>query len=660
MASAGAVSRIRPAVVREIEPDALEALRRVEIARPFPGGDGEMNCVVLRRHAELLGTAPGDRAHVGVFLIVPFEHEPLGRVDLRDAETEFRNPGSAPSASAAPNVRCCENFPAVGAFALEHRARVMQTVRQHVILLSAVGMSFPSNQIRSGRWSKGTAIALPPWHGRPAPLPKFVRRDGPCARSSAFASGRDYRYCRICPIKAPSARGKPHVGDEPGAMCCDIALLAVSIKRKYVNSTDIIGRHMHSLTHQASRDRGASRRQRRREPYWDLIELLFFAYRDFVGDPDRGSRKTGFRPGASPRTAFRHAQSGHESRRAARRSENHQQSLGRVLKQLIDDGYVVQKSGSRRPPAASALCQPGGRCAGDEARGLQTERIGRVIDELGPGAREAARRFLAGMIDADERERVLRLIASADRPRPAASGTEFMTTQTANASPTTRRTCSSSTTIGAFARCCRVFWSRRISRNHGGNRARSERQARKPDFDLLVLDVMMPGENGFDFARAHPHRLRVPILMLTARDEKENRIKGLEIGADDYLAKPFEPRELSLRVASILQPRANRRRGGAGESVRFGVRLPSRPRRTAPRRGNHPPDRPRARDAAARLPTSVGETVPRQALAGNGDSVSDVPSTCRSTGCAAKSNTIPPIRCSCRPCAVSAIAWWRR
>ena len=64
---------------------------------------------------------------------------------------------------------------------------------------------------------------------------------------------------------------------------------------------------------------------------------------------------------------------------------------------------------------------------------------------------------------------------------------------------------------------------------------------------------MMPGENGFDLARAIRAGSTVPILMLTARDEKESRIKGLEIGADDYLAKPFEPRELSLRVANILR-----------------------------------------------------------------------------------------------------------
>src|SRR6266496_5390681 len=71
-------------------------------------------------------------------------------------------------------------------------------------------------------------------------------------------------------------------------------------------------------------------------------------------------------------------------------------------------------------------------------------------------------------------------------------------------------------------------------------------------FDLLILDVMMPGETGFDLARAIRVASSVPILMLTARDEAENRIKGLELGADDYLAKPFEPRELLLRIANIL------------------------------------------------------------------------------------------------------------
>jgi len=72
-------------------------------------------------------------------------------------------------------------------------------------------------------------------------------------------------------------------------------------------------------------------------------------------------------------------------------------------------------------------------------------------------------------------------------------------------------------------------------------------------FDLIVLDVMMPGENGFDFAARLRRESRVPILMLTARSDTSDRVRGLEAGADDYLPKPFEPKELALRIASILR-----------------------------------------------------------------------------------------------------------
>jgi len=72
-------------------------------------------------------------------------------------------------------------------------------------------------------------------------------------------------------------------------------------------------------------------------------------------------------------------------------------------------------------------------------------------------------------------------------------------------------------------------------------------------FDLLVLDVMMPGEDGFVFTRSLRTTMDVPILLLTARVEAEDRIDGLERGADDYLTKPFEPRELVLRITGILR-----------------------------------------------------------------------------------------------------------
>jgi two-component system, OmpR family, phosphate regulon response regulator OmpR len=73
------------------------------------------------------------------------------------------------------------------------------------------------------------------------------------------------------------------------------------------------------------------------------------------------------------------------------------------------------------------------------------------------------------------------------------------------------------------------------------------------DFDMLVLDVMMPGEDGLSLCRSLRESHATPILLLTAKGETENRIEGLESGADDYLAKPFEPKELLLRINAILR-----------------------------------------------------------------------------------------------------------
>jgi two-component system phosphate regulon response regulator OmpR len=74
-------------------------------------------------------------------------------------------------------------------------------------------------------------------------------------------------------------------------------------------------------------------------------------------------------------------------------------------------------------------------------------------------------------------------------------------------------------------------------------------------FDLVVLDVMMPGESGLELTRALRTEERIPVLLLTAMGEPEDRVNGLEQGADDYLSKPFEPRELVLRIRNILQRR---------------------------------------------------------------------------------------------------------
>ena len=74
-------------------------------------------------------------------------------------------------------------------------------------------------------------------------------------------------------------------------------------------------------------------------------------------------------------------------------------------------------------------------------------------------------------------------------------------------------------------------------------------------YDLIILDVMMPGQNGYELTKELKKKFEIPIILLTAKGEVENRIKGLEIGADDYIGKPFEPKELLLRVKNIINKR---------------------------------------------------------------------------------------------------------
>ncbi|MBN9594840.1 MAG: response regulator transcription factor [Afipia sp.] len=141
-------------------------------------------------------------------------------------------------------------------------------------------------------------------------------------------------------------------------------------------------------------------------------------------------------------------------------------------------------------------------------------------------------------------------------------------------------------------------------------------------FDLLILDVMMPGETGFDLARSIRTASAVPIIMLTARHEAESRIEGLQIGADDYVAKPFEPRELVLRIANILK-RAAPVVAPPVESVAFGPYV-YHIERGELRDGDkviHLTDR--ERDMLRILAAAPGETVPRAALTGGDGSVNE-------------------------------------
>jgi two-component system, OmpR family, phosphate regulon response regulator OmpR len=148
-----------------------------------------------------------------------------------------------------------------------------------------------------------------------------------------------------------------------------------------------------------------------------------------------------------------------------------------------------------------------------------------------------------------------------------------------------------------------------------GSAAEARRKLAGLDFDLIVLDVMMPGESGVDLTKSLRAEKDVPILMLTALSETDARITGLEAGADDYLPKPFDPRELILRVNNIL------RRGGPQpiptvEQIVFGPYTFQIARRELKRSGESVKLTDREQDILAMFAMRAGETIPRHELVG--------------------------------------------
>ena len=158
-----------------------------------------------------------------------------------------------------------------------------------------------------------------------------------------------------------------------------------------------------------------------KEPCWDLIELLFFAYRDFVSDPDEVLAKLGFGRAHHRVLHFVNRNPGIKVADLLDILKITKQSLGRVLKQLIDEGYVVQREGAQDRRQRLLHVTSAGEALALKLAGLQTERVARVLNELGPGGRDAARHFLAAMIDPEDRDGILRFIAHADRARKARS-----------------------------------------------------------------------------------------------------------------------------------------------------------------------------------------------------------------------------------------------
>jgi len=138
-------------------------------------------------------------------------------------------------------------------------------------------------------------------------------------------------------------------------------------------------------------------------------------------------------------------------------------------------------------------------------------------------------------------------------------------------------------------------------------------------FDLLVVDIMMPGENGLELTRALRQNDDVPVLLLTAMSEPDDRIAGLETGADDYLVKPFEPRELVLRIRRILR-RIPPEPAMARREVRFGSFSFDLDRRILRRGGQDIRLTAGEADLLAALAAAPGQTLSRDVLGQSGSS----------------------------------------
>ena len=184
----------------------------------------------------------------------------------------------------------------------------------------------------------------------------------------------------------------------------------VSNTPKYVNMADLIL----SAPGPALQTEAAEPAATERRPVWDLIELLFFAYRDFVRDPDEVLADFGFGRAHHRVLHFVCRNPGMKVADLLDILKITKQSLGRVLKQLVDEGYIEQKEGANDRRQRLLFVTGKGEALALRLAGLQTERISRVLAELGPGAHQEARRFLIAMLDDEGRAEVLQLI---DRER---------------------------------------------------------------------------------------------------------------------------------------------------------------------------------------------------------------------------------------------------
>ncbi|UVC07043.1 response regulator transcription factor [Rhizobium sp. TH2] len=152
--------------------------------------------------------------------------------------------------------------------------------------------------------------------------------------------------------------------------------------------------------------------------------------------------------------------------------------------------------------------------------------------------------------------------------------------------------------------------------------AEARRKLKGLDFDLLVLDVMMPGETGLALTKSLREIRDIPVILLTARAEAESRIAGLEAGADDYLPKPFEPRELVLRINNILKRSVNPSKPKIDQLI-FGPFTFSLVKKELRRGASLVGLTGREQDIMMIFAANAGQTIARHELAGTGADVGE-------------------------------------
>jgi DNA-binding MarR family transcriptional regulator len=194
----------------------------------------------------------------------------------------------------------------------------------------------------------------------------------------------------------------------------------ITFNRNYVNMPDINYKtpqrpapgSARASTHRAGEGGTAG------ELRWDVIELLFFAYRDFVGDPDVVLAEFGFGRAHHRVMHFVHRYPGLKVADLLDVLRITKQSLGRVLKQLVDEGYIVQKAGDADKRQRLLFATAKGEALVAKLAGLQTDRINHALAEMSAADAEVVKRFLRNMIDLKEPDKVLQIIMAGTKSAP--------------------------------------------------------------------------------------------------------------------------------------------------------------------------------------------------------------------------------------------------